>query len=131
MAKHLMFPECMVLVGCCLVLTSGCAVHYYEEASGVEHIWGFGHMKMKASKPTESLQAVLHGSDVLGASIGKADKHAYITVGWQRLEYIDILQESVSIRLEWPDSTFANVRVGSRFPFAEDKSATTHTEKRP
>lgn len=96
--------------------TWGCAIHYYEEKTGVEHIWGFGHMKMKAAQPNEGLQAIIHGTDVLGISIGKADKHGYFTVGWQRLEFIDVLKESTSIRLEWPDSSFANVRVGSEFP---------------
>lgn len=95
---------------------SGCALHYYEKESGVEHIWGIGHMKMKAAKPNEGLQAVVHGTNVFGVSIGKADKHGYLTFGWQRLEFIDVLKESTSIRLEWPDNSFANVRVGSEFP---------------
>lgn len=95
---------------------SGCALHYYEEKTGVEHIWGIGHMKMKAAKPNEGLQAVVHGTNVLGISVGKADKHGYLTFGWQRLEFIDVLKESTSIRLDWPDNSFANVRVGSEFP---------------
>jgi len=73
-------------------------------------------MKMKAAKPNEGLQAVVHGTNVFGISIGKADKHGYFTLGWQRLEFIDVLKESTSIRLEWPDNSFANVRVGSEFP---------------
>lgn len=98
------------------IFASGCALHYYEEESGVEHIWGIGHMKMKAAKPNEGLQAVVHGTNVLGFSLGKADKHGYLTLGWQRLEFIDILKESTSIRLEWPDNSFVNLRVGSEFP---------------
>lgn len=73
-------------------------------------------MKMKLLEPSEGLQAVVHGTDVVGASIGKADKHGYFTIGWQRLEFIDVVRESTSIRLEWPTSDFINVRVGSNFP---------------
>ena len=103
----------LIILSC---FTCGCAIHYYEDKTGVEHIWGFGHMKMKAAKPNEGLQAVVHGTDLIGVSLGKADQHGYFTVGWQRLEYIDVLKESTSIRLEWPDSSFVNVRVGSEFP---------------
>jgi hypothetical protein len=73
-------------------------------------------MKMKSTKPNEGLQTVVHGTDVLGVSVGKADKHRYFTAGWHRLKFIDVLAESTSIRLEWPDSSFFNVRVGSEFP---------------
>ena len=106
----------LIVVAALALITWGCAVHYYEEKTGVEHIWGFGHMKMKTAKPNEGLQAVVHGSDVVGLSVGKADQHGYVTVGWQRLEYIDVLKDNTALRLEWPDSAFASVRVGSQFP---------------
>ena len=96
--------------------SSGCAIHYFDEDTGVEHVWGFGHMKMKVAAPNEGLQAILHGTDSFGLGIGKAHKHGYLTLGWHRLEFIDIHRESTSIRFEWPDSSFARVRVGSEFP---------------
>ena len=99
-----------------LAVVSGCAIHYYDKDTGVQHIWGFGHMTMKAAKPNEGLQAVVHGADLLGLSIGKADKHSFLTAGWQRLRFIEVLKQSTSIRLEWPDSSFLKVRVGSKFP---------------
>lgn len=116
---HFKSLDFLILVVSLMLLAPGCAIHYYEEETGVEHIWGFGHMKMKAAKPNEGLQAVVHGTDVVGVGIGKADKHGYFTIGWQRLEFIQILKESTSVRLEWPDSTFGNVRVGSEFPIGE------------
>jgi hypothetical protein len=73
-------------------------------------------MKMKLLEPSERLQAVVHGTDVVGVSLGKADKHGYFTVGWHRLEFIDVVKEGTSVRLEWPTSDFVNVRIGSMFP---------------
>ena len=105
----------IVLIGIGTMI-SGCAVHYYDGDTQTEHLWGFGHMKMKYLEPNEGLQAIVHGTDVIGLSIGKADKHGYFTVGWQRLEFIDIVKESTAVRLEWPASNFVNVRIGSRFP---------------
>ena len=52
-------------------------------------------------------------------SIGKADKYGYFTLGWQRLEYLDVLKEDTSVRLEWPESSLFNVRVGAEFPYGE------------
>ncbi len=132
MILDLKFLKWMALVGYCTLLTIGCAVHYYEEDTGIEHIWGVGHMKMKASKPREGLQAVVYGADTLGVSVGKAAQHGYfLTAGWQRFEFIDILKEGVAIRLERPDSTFANVRVGSKFPGDRDELSKTQMEKMP
>ena len=73
-------------------------------------------MKMKATKPNEGLQTVVHGTNLAGLSVGKADKQTYLTIGWNRLESIDILTESTSVRLEWPEGSLFNVRVGSEFP---------------
>lgn len=106
----------VVLLGISLSMIQGCALHYFDEKTGTEHVWGFGYMKMKTTKPNEGLQTVIHGTEVLGLSVGKADKQTYFTAGWNRLESIDILAESTSVRLEWPNSSFVNVRVGSDFP---------------
>jgi hypothetical protein len=97
-------------------MVSGCAVHYYDGNTQTEHLWGLGHMKMKYLEPNEGLQAVVHGTDVAGVSLGKADKHGYFTVGWHRIEFIDVVKESIAIRIEWPTNDFVNVRIGSRFP---------------
>lgn len=92
---------------------TACAVHYYDKATNTEHLWGFGHLKMKSIEPNEGLQAVVYGTDVVGLSIGKAKQQNYFTLGWHQLQYIDILKEDTAIRLEWPDSIFLNVRIGS------------------
>ena len=101
---------------CLLLLQSGCAVHYYDPATETEHLWGFGHMKMRIVEPSEGLEAVVHGTDVLGVSLGKTIEHSYFTVGWHRVEFIDIRKESTAFRLERPGMGFGNVRVGYNFP---------------
>ena len=97
---------------------AGCALHHFDPATGTEHVWGFGHLKMKVAPPSEGLQAIVRGTDVLGASLGRADGQNYLTVGWHRTQRLDIVEESVAVRVEWPSSDFVSIRVGSRFPFA-------------
>lgn len=101
---------------------AGCAVHYFDPATGTEHVWGFGHVKMKVAPPSEGLQAIVRGTDVLGISLGREDQQNYVTVGWHRIQRLDVVEESTAVRLEWPSSDFVNVRVGSKFPFARQES---------
>lgn len=115
------FCRFRVVVGvCCLLLQivclSGCAVHYYSKRTNTEHVWGFGHLKMRTGEPNEGLQAIVHGTDVIGLSLGKAYRHSYATLGWERLEFIDVRQADVAFRLERPGGGFVNVRLGSKFP---------------
>jgi hypothetical protein len=105
-----------VLVVMMVCLTAGCAVHYFDAATGTEHIWGVGHMKMKAASPAEGLRAVVRGTDLVGVSVGRTDRQFHVTLGWNRLQRLDVLAEDVSLLLEWPSSDFVSVRVGTRFP---------------
>lgn len=99
-----------------LLTHSSCAIHHYDQTTGLERIWGLGYMKMKTAPSNEGLQTVVHGTDVFGISIGKGKTQTYLTAGWHRLEYIDIFKDDVSISLEKPDSSFINFRVGSEPP---------------
>lgn len=106
----------IILIILAPLILLGCGVHYYDKKSGTEHLWGVGHMKMKITAPSEGLQSVVHGIDIAGFTLGKGYKQYYLTLGWNRLQYIDVLKENTSIRLEWPENSFFNVRVGSEFP---------------
>lgn len=104
------------LIALFVLLCGGCAIHYFDPETGTEHLWGFGHMKMKVSPPTEGVQAVVRGTDVLGLSIGSADQQVYLTAGWHRVQRLDVIAESTAVRLEWPSADFVEVRVGTAFP---------------
>lgn len=105
------------VTGLAAATLSGCAFHYRDAKSGTEHIWGIGHMKLKVAAPNEGLQAVVHGTDVFGFSVGKAGQHAYLTTGWHRLEFIEVVNDSATIRIERPAGrSFDAVRIGSQFP---------------
>lgn len=99
-----------------VLLSGGCAIHYFDSETGTEHIWGFGHMQMKFSPSNEGVQAVVRGTDVLGLSIGSADQQVYFTAGWHRVQRLDVIAENTAVRLEWPSADFAEVRVGTAFP---------------
>ena len=101
------------LAGILILVLQGCAVHYYDPKTGAEHIWGIGHIAMKASLPQEGHQAVVRRTDVLGVAVGLGEEGTYLAFGWDGLQRVNILDPNTAIELRWPNTNFLNMRVGS------------------
>ena len=99
----------------------GCAVHYYDEKTQTEHLWGFGHMKMKASAPNEELKATVSQTDILGFGVSKSEDDFSLIGGLSQKKHLDVVDENTAVRLEWPDNSIFNVRIGSKPPFETEK----------
>jgi len=117
----------VVLVGL-LPLGGGCALHYYDAKTGTEHLWGFGHMKLKAAPPAEGVRAVVKGTESLGLDIGAGQDDYRIAVGWHSRRQI-VVSSNTTVRLEWPNGDFFNVRVGSLPPFVTNSIASDSESK--
>jgi len=98
------------------VASGGCAVRYYDTQTGTEHLWGVGHLKMKASAPTEGVRSVVTGSETFGLSLGRVQDQSGILCGWQRLSRIAVVSPDTQLRLEWPNSDFFHLRIGTNWP---------------
>ncbi len=107
----------------------GCAIHYFDPETGTEHLWGIGHMRMKSIAPTEDVRAVVHGTETLGVAFGHLRQEGYLHLGAQRRQVLEVLDADTSVRFEWPDSDFFNVRVGSELPgeFVQDAKEKTES----
>ena len=97
-------------------LLTGCAVHYFDPKSGTEHLWGFGHLKMKALPSNEGLQAIVKGTETLGLNLAAGPDDYHIGVGWNYYRRMDI-SSNAAVRIEWPTSDFFNIRIGTKPPF--------------
>ena len=113
-----------VIMGAVTVACSGCAVHYYDRTSGTEHLWGFGHMKMKVCPPEEGVAAVLKGTTVAGVAVGTDEDGFGVTAGWENRRRLYMNPTNASIRFEWPDGDLFNVRIGSLPPFYTNSDTT-------
>ena len=100
----------------CLIAGSGCAIQYFDPETGTEHLWGFGHMRMKVGKVNEGVQAIVTGTDTLGIAAGSVASERRITVGWERVSRFRVVDADSSVRLEWPSTDLFSVRLGSTFP---------------
>ena len=90
---------------------AGCALHYYDAESGAEHVWGVGHMVMKATLP-QGQQAIVRGTTLLGLGVGNGDGQFYITFGWDKRQRLDILDGNTALKLQGPMGDLLNVRLG-------------------
>jgi hypothetical protein len=100
-----------------LGVTSGCALHYYDEKSGTEHVWGIGHLKMKAAPVAgTNVEAVISGASLLGVGVGLGREDFYLTAGWDYRRRV-VLGSNAALALEWPGADFFNLRVGTNPPF--------------
>ena len=81
-------------------------------------------MQMKVVAPNEGCRAVVKGTEILGLALGTGEESYYTVFGWDKRRALTVVDENISVRLEWPDSDFFKVRVGSDPPFileGEDK----------
>ena len=116
-----------------LLISGGCAIHYYDEQSGIEHLWGFGHLKMRAvpqpndqSPFTNAVLAYVTGVQVAGLNLGAGNDFAGISAGWDSRSRVIIQQENSQFYLLWPTNSLRlpqdfkdlfTIRIGTNFPF--------------
>ena len=97
-------------------INSGCAIQYYDRATETEHLWGFGHMKMKLATPEERVRATVKGLEIIGVGAGLGKERSHVTIGWSNDKHLEVIDENTTVRFEWPTSDFFKVRVGSEPP---------------
>jgi hypothetical protein len=73
-------------------------------------------MAMKASAPSEGVQAVVRQVQTLGISVGAGAEQHHFTLGWDRQQRIEIIREDAAVRLEWPAGGAFSLRVGAHVP---------------
>jgi hypothetical protein len=101
---------------------AGCAVHYYDRRTGTEHLWGFGHLKMKAAPADPDVRAHVTGRQALGLSLDTSEHDGGVALGWVNQRNL-FVSEDTAVSLEWPRGSFFNVRVATNRPPEPDPSS--------
>ncbi|PTN10962.1 hypothetical protein [Nitrosomonas aestuarii] len=110
MSRRLLFLIFLIVA---FVGLNGCAFHYYNNKTGAEHIFGFGHMVMKATTPEDDHKAIMLGTDLIGFGFGQNKNSGFLTLGWNSNRRIEIIDKNTTIDLLWPNNSFLNVRIKS------------------
>lgn len=104
----------LVLIG---FLLSGCAVYYRDRDTGADHIWGFGHLSVKATPPIEGKQALIQRTTLTGVTLGLDNGSLGFNVGWNRREHILVYDENAAITIQRPPSNdFFQFKIGTYPP---------------
>ena len=103
----------------------GCAVYYRDRVSGIEHIWGFGHLSMKVTASAEEKQALIQRTTLIGVSTGMDNGSLGMSAGYDRREHIIIYDDNTVITIQRPPSNdFFYFKIGS-LPVELDKQTST------
>jgi hypothetical protein len=105
---------CFMVAAAC---TAGCGIHYYDGRTGTEHLWGFGHLRMRIQEPAEGIQAVVKGVQTTGAKFGVGTEEYGFLIGYDNRRTVFVSPTNAAFVLEWPDASFFNLRVGTNPPF--------------
>lgn len=98
----------------------GCAIYYRDSESGAEHIWGFGHLAMKATPPLDGKKALIRKATLTGIGLGLDDGSFGVSVGWNQRERIIIYDGNTALTIQRPPSNdFFDFKIGS-YPFEFD-----------
>lgn len=106
-------------LACCVALSflpTGCAIHYFDDKTGTEHLIGFGHMRMRVAPTEKNARAVAAGVNTAGVTLDVGKKNYGLLVGFQRQVRVEV-DENASVCFEWPTNDLFDVRVGSTPPF--------------
>ena len=92
-----------------LFVFSGCAVRYSDPVTGTEHLWGFGHLKMRAiplkgdAPPfTNAVIAFVTGVRTVGLTVGVGEDSRGIAAGWDSRSRLVITAPDAHFCLIWP-----------------------------
>jgi len=93
-------------------LLSGCALHYYDKATGTDHLWGIGHLSMQAQTTPNGQVALIRGLETFGLATGIGQDDSYFQTGWSRRQRLDLLQPDASIRIKKLSADFTTFKIG-------------------
>lgn len=83
------------------LLYAGCAIHYHDERDNSDHVYGFGHLAMRAVTDGSKEMAIARQISTLGSELHVGDKFG-LSLGWSNEEEIQFYNQSAKISLEKP-----------------------------
>jgi hypothetical protein len=104
----------IIVVGIVAFHMLGCAIYYRDAESGAEHIWGFGHLAMKATPPLDGKQALIRKATLAGVALAVDDGSLGLSIGWDQRERLIIYDKNTALTIEpSPSNDFFYFKIGS------------------
>ena len=105
------------------VLLTGCAIKHYDASTGTEHLWGFGHFRMKAY-PQSPERPLVVGTHMLGLNVRTGREDYGIGLGFDSHSRVT-MPANGTLLMEWPTNVsllpremrdLFTVRIGTNLP---------------
>ena len=105
-------------------VSAGCALHYYDDKTGTEHLWGIGHMKMKIINASDktTTQAVLVGLKTVGLRLDLAPTTRGLSIGFDDTRSATILDSATPLKIQTVSGEPFTLHLGAPPPW----STTSH-----
>jgi hypothetical protein len=114
-----------------LLLLSGCGIHYLDPKTGVDHLWGFGHLRMRVPTPTNGVEAVIKGYTILGVKLGGTQEDYGLSLGYDDRRMIMVNPTNAAFGIEWPRAGWFNIRIGTNIPFLSESHSVSPDRTAP
>jgi hypothetical protein len=92
-------------------LLSGCALHYYDRATGTDHLWGIGHLSMQTQTEQNKKIALIRGLETVGFVTGIGQDDSYFQTGWSRQQRLELLQPDAAIQIKKLSADFMTFKI--------------------
>lgn len=93
---------------------TGCAIVYSDESNGTLHVWGVGHIAMRATPVNEGTKGIVRGVSLCGLGAGVWNHDPFVSLGWERNQSVEIVDSNTSIQIDQAGGDLLNIRVGSQ-----------------
>ena len=94
---------------------TGCALRYFDNEKGVEHIFGFSHIKYKAATENKDVRATIVQSQIVGLALDAGSENYGIAAGWDRYRKVYVF-DNTTTSIYWPEGSFFDIRIGTNVP---------------
>lgn len=101
----------IVLILGTVFLLSGCALHYYDQATGTDHLWGIGHLSMQVQISHNEQIALIRGLETFGIATGIGQDDNYFQTGWSRRQRLELLQPDAAIQIKKLSADFMTFKI--------------------
>ena len=106
-----------------LVPLAGCAFRYHDKTTGTDHVWGVGHLAMRADVRTDAPTVVVHSMQTLGLALGVEDGRRSVTFGWTDAQTARVLAEPAALKLSFPSRDLFKLDATNLLPVANPVSS--------
>lgn len=104
--RVVVFAVALLLVGC-----SGCALRYANPATGAEHLWGFGQLRMcvESQNPNANWAVVTTGCRVPGLCVSVGRDHFGLNLGYFNRQQLSVVSNDEIAMLQPPTNSLAGL----------------------